>query len=413
LRGLSAREAADKLGVNLATLYSYVSRGLIRSAPSGPSNRLHRYSRDDIERLRERNDERRDPSKVALHALNWGAPVLESALTLIIDGRLYYRGVDASSLARSSTAEAVAALLWTGSLDTSASLFAQSHRISKRIHRRISQLGALPLVDELKLALVIAGAEDPRACDLEAASAGKTSARVVRMLCDVLVFRSGAPAGPSPRRRIAANLALAWCRGNDNAARALDAALILCADYELNAPTFAARCAASAGSTPYEVALAGLAAMIGAKHGASIERADAMLAAPGNPRAVIRRLIDRAEHYGLHGASPVIKRDPPDLLRGDLRGIALLDLAAQAAPRSRAVVKALALASEIEALTGEPPSLDLGLAALRRALGLPKGTALALFVLGRTIGCLAHAIEQYQIDRVIRPRARYVGPAPG
>ena len=77
-RTLSAKEAAALLGVNPATIYAYVSRGLIRSEP-GDSRRERRYSREDVQRLAERQAQRRDPTRAAEHALRWGAPVLESA----------------------------------------------------------------------------------------------------------------------------------------------------------------------------------------------------------------------------------------------------------------------------------------------------------------------------------------------
>jgi citrate synthase len=65
-----------------------------------------------------------------------------------------------------------------------------------------------------------------------------------------------------------------------------------------------------------------------------------------------------------------------------------------------------------EELTGDAPTVDFALVALSRVLKLPRGSALTLFALGRTIGWIAHAIEQYETNAMIRPRARYVGPAP-
>src|SRR5262245_45973626 len=114
---LSAADAARTLGVTRATLYAYVSRGLIRSQPGPGPSRARRYARDDIARLKRRADERRDPDQVAVHALQWGMPVLESSITLITGERLYYRGHDAVDLARAASVEAVASLIWTGRLD--------------------------------------------------------------------------------------------------------------------------------------------------------------------------------------------------------------------------------------------------------------------------------------------------------
>src|SRR5579884_1410404 len=111
---LSAAEAARRFRVTRATLYAYVSRGYIRSEATDGATRARRYSRDDVERLRRRAEERREPGTVATHAMEWGMPVLESAITLIADGRLYYRGHDAVALAETRSVADVASLIWTG-----------------------------------------------------------------------------------------------------------------------------------------------------------------------------------------------------------------------------------------------------------------------------------------------------------
>src|SRR5215218_6277661 len=92
---VSAAEATRLLGVNHATLYAYVSRGYVRSQAMPGSSRARTYSRDDLERLRRRTEERRAPDKAAARALQWGMPILESSIALIDGRRLYYRGLDA------------------------------------------------------------------------------------------------------------------------------------------------------------------------------------------------------------------------------------------------------------------------------------------------------------------------------
>src|SRR3954464_15039383 len=111
---MTAVEAATLLGVNRATFYAYVSRGHIRSQAVPGSPRGRSYARDDVERLRRRTEERRAPDKAAARTLRWGMPVLESAIALIDGQRLYYRGVDAATLAQERSLEEVAALIWTG-----------------------------------------------------------------------------------------------------------------------------------------------------------------------------------------------------------------------------------------------------------------------------------------------------------
>jgi citrate synthase len=94
---------------------------------------------------------------------------------------------------------------------------------------------------------------------------------------------------------------------------------------------------------------------------------------------------------------------------GDPRGRRLLELAAEAGRRSREVTVAKAVAAEARRLIGEHPTIDFGLVVLSRVLGLPRGAALALFAIGRAAGWVGHALEQYQLGAMIRPRARYVG----
>src|SRR5688572_33335717 len=111
---IDADAAVETLGISRATLYAYVSRGRIRSEAAPGGERRRRYSRDDIERLVARTRERRNPEKAAEQALHWGLPILESAITLIADERIYYRGRDAGELARTNSLADVAALIWTG-----------------------------------------------------------------------------------------------------------------------------------------------------------------------------------------------------------------------------------------------------------------------------------------------------------
>src|ERR1051326_4737894 len=115
---LSADEAVRRLGVKRETLYAYVSRGLIRSTAKAGTTRERLYAREDVERTRRRAEDRRDPSAIATHALSLGNPVLESRITLIENGRLYYRGLDAVQLSRTSSIAQIASLIWNVSLDS-------------------------------------------------------------------------------------------------------------------------------------------------------------------------------------------------------------------------------------------------------------------------------------------------------
>src|SRR5262249_12118026 len=176
-RYLTAKEAAALLSVKEATLYAYVSRGLIRSQAVSDTPRQHLYLAEDVQQLAERKAQRRDPAKAARDALHWGTPMLDSALTLITEQTLYYRGYDAVRLAQERTLEEVAALLWTGEMDNAAGLFATGPLLTEVVHRVIGM--HLPPMQGLQVALALASAEDLSAYDLGPAAVLRTGARIL------------------------------------------------------------------------------------------------------------------------------------------------------------------------------------------------------------------------------------------
>jgi len=403
----NAREAADVLGVSAATIYAYVSRGLIRSESTDGSKRLRRYYREDIERLKERKEMRRNPAQAAAKALHLGSPVLESALTLIADGRLYYRGRDATTLAATRSVEEVASLLWLGGRDpASSSLFGAGHwqfpaRCAAADRRLTDLTGDVTPIERFQMLLPIAAAEDLAAYDLRPLAVARTGARILRLLTLIAAGRQ------SSNTSIAQTLQRGWLPRQPDSAALLQAALILCADHELNVSAFTARCVASANATPYAVVIAGLSALQGAKHGGYTDQVEAFLREvriPEQARMSITNRLKRGEHLPGFGQ--------PLYPEGDPRAKALLDLTARLYPRAVAVALGKAVATQVRQTIGQHPTIDFALAVLTGALELPPGTALALFALGRTIGWIGHAIEQYQLDQLIRPRAQYVGPQP-
>jgi citrate synthase len=386
---LDANEAIALLGVSRATLYAYVSRGRVRSEAVAGKTRRRRYSRDDIERLRARTAERRNPAKAAEQALHWGLPILESSITLIAGERLYYRGRDVAELARTASLAEVAALLWTDATDNT--LFANE----KAIADAPRAASGVPFIARAQSALALAAAKDAPAYDLRPHAVAQTGWRILQLLARVA-------AGPSPRpQTIDERLAIAW--GVPRSAHVLRAALISCADHELNVSAFTARCVASAGAAPYGVVIAGLAALEGTKHGGTTPRVEAWwnsLRRSGDLRAAFADRLRRGESLDGFGH--------PLYSAGDPRAPLLLDLL----PKNKDAAFARDLAVAARAVLGEEPNLDFALVALTRALGLPNGSALTLFAIGRTIGWIAHALEQYAQDSIIRPRARYVGAQP-
>src|SRR5579885_3554627 len=166
-RFLSAAQAAEALGVTLPTLYAYTSRGQLQSEPVPGRPREHRYFREDVERLRQRKEWRRDPAKAAARGLHWGAPVLASAITLIQNGKLYYRGRDAVQLAETASLEEIAALLWGADMSAGERLFRQRCPLPARRIARLAGNTADPLV-RIQMALPLAGEVDLASYDLRA-----------------------------------------------------------------------------------------------------------------------------------------------------------------------------------------------------------------------------------------------------
>ncbi len=396
VRYMTAKEAATLLGVKEATLYAYVSRGLIRSEAISDAPRQRLYLAEDVQKLAARKAQRRDPAKVAREALHWGTPMLESALTLITENTLYYRGYDAIRLARAHTLEEVAALLWTGTLEQAEQLFATKPLLASRMWPGAD--AHLPTLQRLQVALALAATEDLSAYDLHPDAVAQTGARILWLMAAV------AAAADTFDTTIAGTLAQAWQPGT---AAMLNAALILCADHELNTSSFTARVVASVEANPYAVVLAGLAALDGFKHGGQTKQATAFLREVGEPsrvRLVIAERLRRGERLPGFG-----HRLYPD---SDPRAVALFSLLANAYPTSPALTLAHAVIREATAVTSGAPSIDFALAALEHILQMPYGTGLTLFAIGRTAGWIGHALEQYQGQRLIRPRARYIGVPP-
>jgi citrate synthase len=380
---LTAEEAAEHLGVSRATLYAYVSRGLVASEPGPGPSRARRYPRGALDEFRGRRERNRDREMAALGSLHWGLPLLDSALTLIRDGRLYYRGRDAVELSRSAAFEQVAGLLWTGDEHDAAGLFPGD-----------GAAGADPGPAEVPIAT--------RLCEHLVAAADRTlvtlgsrpaaTLRAAGRAVEGLFAAAGARAGGT----LAERLARGW---RTDAHDDLRAALVLCADHDLNASSFTARCVASADARLEHVLLAALCALRGRRHGGLLERVEDLLDHVGRDGA--RAAADRAMGDGpeLPGFGHPLYPD------GDPRGAELL---ARAGPAG-GVDDLVTLAREE---LGLQPTLDLGLAALARARGLPPGGAFALFALGRSAGWVAHAREAWADERLIRPRSRYIGPEP-
>jgi citrate synthase len=371
---LSANEALGRLSVKPQTLYAYVSRGRVGVRPDPADPRRSLYASNDVDRLVARK--RRGRAAVAAGALSWGDPVVPSAVSTVIDGRLIYRGRDAVALAQSETLESVARLLWGTPSAGEPPGPTPPPPVTGHAATRI-------------MAALARHAAGPGRRDDAPQSLRREAAEVLELVVTAL---AGPARGPAHLR-----LARAW-RAEGAAPDLIRRALVLTADHELNASTFTARVAASTGASLAASVLAGLCALTGPLHGGMTAQVQAFMAAAqqrGGRAAVLARLAEggRVPGFG-HALYPA----------GDVRAKALL-----------AGFEPPAIYAEVaEALEGEKgvrPNIDYALAALTATCRLPPDAPFALFAAGRAAGWLAHAIEQHEVGDLIRPRARYTGPA--
>lgn len=389
---LTAREAAAELSVSPATLYAYVSRGLVRSEPVG-DGRARRYRADDIRALRAR----RRSSGAVQPSAEAAIPVLDTTVATITEAGPIYRGVPVVALAEAATVEQAATLLWDARRadpfdatnmpvldDAMRAIFAAANE-AKPLPRAIA-------------VLALATDADPRAHNRSAERRAATGARVMRLVTAAIL---GTAPSPLPIHR---QVASAWAKDHPAAEDLLRRALVLLADHELNASTWTARCAASTGVSLYDAVIAGLAALKGPRHGGAGPLAARMVAelGDGDVAASIADRVALGEQIPGFGHTVYVDGDP----RADV----LLRALSAAGAHPRLVVHVPRLVTEA---TGLYPNIDYALAVLMRTLGLPVGHEMALFAIARTSGWIAHAIEQLQSGILIRPRARYVGPEAG
>lgn len=337
---LTAEQAAEALGISKATLYAYVSRGLLESVEA--SDRTKRYRWDDVERLRLRKQR---PREAAEQALYWGLPSIHSKVSQIHDGKLLYRGRDAVELATAEPLEESIGWLWTGQTGYQPGTSPRA----KTWNTPFLPTALTWLAEQIEA--------DPAGWDLSPAGVRRTGWRIFSTFYKQV-------AGCHPL---------------------LHSALVLCADHELNASTFATRVAASTGASLYAAVSAGLATLSGPKHGGACAAVEAMFgeAESCGPAQALTRRLRRGDPISGFG-----HRLYPD---GD--------------PRARALLQNLGGQNDwIEAgeqILGAYPSIDLALV----ALGLEEGKAFQIFATGRCLGWVAHALEQYEDGRMIRPRA--------
>ncbi len=446
---LTAAEAARRLGVKPATLYAYVSRGVL-SRGKAADGRASLFHADEIERLARRGRPRRPPGVADI--------TVESAITEIAGDRLRFRGLDVARLAVSRTFEEVAELLWTGELRSARE--AWQARPAALAAGRAAQ-AALPArtlpLERLQVIVPAMAATDPLRLQLDPAAVTAAGRSIIAGMVDCLpatvipgpgipgpgipgpgipgpgipgpgipgpgipgpgipgpgipgpgIPGPGIPGPgiPDPGEPVAERL---WSRLCDHRAspallRAVSAALVLLADHELAASTLAARVAASVQADPYAVVGTGLGAMSGALHGGASLGAETLLAAargPGDVPRVVGELLRRGEKVPGFGHFVYGNGDP--------RAVVLLDLLRRAAPKSGQLAVADAVLAEVRQKALPEPNIDFAIATLARVAGMVRGAGEAIFAVARTAGWIAHALEAYAGPGPLRPRAVYTG----
>ncbi|CAN5234300.1 citrate/2-methylcitrate synthase [soil metagenome] len=378
---ISATDAQLRLGVRAQTLYAYVSRGHVQVRAHPMDSRRSLYRAADVDDLAARKGRSRKLADIASAAIAWGEPVLSSAITTVSAGRFYYRGRDAVRLSDDQTLEAIAQLL----LGESSMSAGGRARIPPPRHSDLQRRLYHALAERAATSSPMLGSSDT----LVAAEAV--------LLLDLMADAVTGASLPGPIHR---RLALAWGADPDGpTADLIRRILVLVADHELNASTFAARVTASTGASLAAAILSGLSALSGPRHGgmSAMARRFAVEAELHGPEEAIRSRLTEGRYLPGFGH--------PLYPQGDIRAKALLGRFELPAPLAE-------LQAAAKELADTEPNIDFAMMAICKSHDLPVDAPFALFTAARSAGWIAHAVEQHQVGKLIRPRARYVGPEP-
>ena len=398
MQWLTTSQAARRLGVKPATIYAYVSRGVLESHRD--DDRTSRFRAADVEVLAVRGRPREASRH---HSLDIE---ISTRITQIEGHTIRYRGHDALTLARSATFEQVAELLWTGELPpnpltwpSAAPSHVTTHGLSVRDHLRVVAAHAA------------VGSRERR--DLR--SVTEQGRQLIATMIDSLPIagdgrcpRLVLPDGVAVRGSLAGRLwsRLSPRRPTPELLATVNAALVLLADHEMAASTLAARVAASTRAGVHGVVAAGMGTLGGPMHGGESQRA----------RHVLERVNDESASSTITGALASFGRLPGfgQVLYplGDPRAAVLLEMLRSAAPTHPALATVDTLIAAAARRRLPPPNVDLALAALGMVADMPVDGGEAIFTPARVVGWLAHAMEEYD-ERPLRfrPRAVYVGDA--
>jgi citrate synthase len=395
---IDAAGAAERLGVKTATLYAYVSRGVLRRQRSADGRRSL-FDRAEIEELARRGRPRRP---VGGHEV-----VIESKLTVLGEDRPYYRGRDALRLSGSATFEDVAHWLWAGEAPDGGPWRADPAAVATA---RAAQSGlpgdTLPL-ERLQVITVALATADPLRLTLDPPAVVAAGRNLIAGMVESLPDVAGVPsrADTIPERLWSRLTAL---EPRPELVGVLRAALVLLADHELAASTVAVRVAASVRADPYAAVGAGLGVLGGTLHGGlslGVEALFAEVGEAGRAARVVGERIRRGERIPGFGGGLIYPG-------ADGRAACLLDHVRAAAPGNGRLAVSEAIIAEARARRLPDPNIDFALATLGAVAEMRRGAGEAIYAVARTAGWLAHAMEEYARETHIRPRAVYTGPPP-
>jgi citrate synthase len=375
---ITTAEAAARLGVKRETLYAYVSRGLLGSAPE-PGSKASTFDPAEVAALRLRRNRPR--------AGRLDATIL-SAVTQIVDQHIRVRGHDLVDLAYSGASyEAVATLLWTGEL-RDAVAFPRDASFAARIAPAQRALpDSAPLIDRLRVNVAVASAWDDLRHDRRTESVVRMAPSLVAAMVDGLPGRREADGDGALAERLWA--ALTTQRPTGRWIAALNAALVLAVDHDLAASTFAARVAASTRADPYAVVGAGLGALGGTLHGAASRQAHRLLVDAQRGRVAGAVGAALAGERRIEGFGHFLYPD------GDPRGRAVFDFVRGASPAPARLAVCEEVRDLVQDRTGLAPNWDFALASLTFCAGMREDAGEAIFAISRAAGWIAHALEEY------------------
>ncbi len=388
---LTAEQAAGVLGVAVSSLYAYVSRKGIRSQ-AVPGTRARLYWREDIDRIAH--------GPGAERAIKWDSILVpETKITLLTEQGHFYRGQSAIRLSQTATLEEVAALLW--GRDRTALFPPVAMQAPEGFSEAQAALARLTPTDQAIGLFPILEAASPKNYDRSSAGFARTGAEVVRWLAAITVEERKTSSDP-----IHIVLARAFS-GLEAYADVIRRLLVLFADHELTAATYAVRAVANTGTTPYQAVAAGLIAHKGQR------------LVEGRAPA-IKRFIEEVLNDPDPG-HPVLERyragdDIPGFSHklfkvADMRARALLPVLKEHFGDEDDFKRLFQAIHVAQDGLGVEPNLALLALFIERKFRQRTGVG-SIQLIARAVGWIAHAQEQMESGPLVRPRTAYTGVLP-